>query len=406
MKRAAVSLVVVLTLVFAVPGGWPVSFARAQGVAPWTVAYYNSINLSGPIAYTTTVNAVGIPWTAQAPVPNVGPDFFSARWTSVQPLEAGTYRISTRADDGVRVYVNNQLLINEFHVSSGLTYSADFTVPAGQHTIVVEYYEGDGLAFLSFDLTRIGAEPPPTTGPTATVLAPRLNVRSAPRVVAGNVLTIVTQGQTYPIIGRNADSSWWQINANGVIGWVSGGWIQAQNAANVPITDGGTTPPGPGQFLVTARVNLNIRSGPSTAFPVVGWLPIGRSAQVFGRNANTTWWQVRYGNATGWVSARFAGLQAGVDPGQIPVTDGGAPGPGQPTQFNLVARLNLNIRSGPGVVYPVAGWLPIGGTAQIVGRSPSTGWWQIRYNNVTGWVSGTYTTLQPGTDINQIPITG
>jgi hypothetical protein len=51
------------------------------------------------------------------------------------------------------------------------------------------------------------------------VLAARLNVRDKPSVTTGRVLIVITSGATYPAIGRNADSTWFQINANGVIGW-------------------------------------------------------------------------------------------------------------------------------------------------------------------------------------------
>jgi uncharacterized protein YraI len=54
----------------------------------------------------------------------------------------------------------------------------------------------------------------------------------------------------------------------------------------------------------------------------------------------------------------------------------------------------------------VIGWLPAGRSAQVIGRNAEATWWQVRYNTVTGWVSGPYTTLQAGTDVNQIPITG
>jgi len=157
--------------------------------------------------------------------------------------------------------------------------------------------------------------------------------------------------------------------------------------------------------MATARVNLNIRSGPGISYGVVGWLPAGMSAQVIGRNAESTWWQIRTNTVTGWVSAPYTTLSPGADINQIPITQT-TPPPPQPGVYSLTANVNLNIRSGPAVIYPVVGWLPIGASAQIVGRSATTTWYQIRYNAVTGWVNGSYTTLQPGTDLNLIPITG
>jgi uncharacterized protein YraI len=401
MKRlfTVTTLLVVLSSVMF--PGFGVAPAAAQGDVIWTVEYFNNTTLTGAPAYTGQVNYVGFDWTAQAPVPGVVPDFFSARWTSVQTLAAGSYRINVHADDGVRVFLDGALVINEFHVASGLTYSYTFSVPAGQHVIVVEYYEGDGVAYLGYSLEQLGTVPTPSpTGATATVLAYVLNVRNAPSVATGAILTKINRGQTYPILGRNAAGTWWQINANGTVGWVSGGYVSVTNTQNVPITDG---TPAPTTYFITALVNLNIRSGPGLTYAVVGWLPINQQAQVIGRNAANRWWQIQYGSVTGWVSAPYTALQAGADVNLIPITDSGTP---VPTTYITTALVNLNIRSGPGLTYAVVGWLPINQQAQVIGRTATNRWWQVRYGGVTGWVSAPYTALQAGADVNLIPVTG
>ena len=420
------TLITVVLLLVSSLAGVAARPAEAQGGAVWTVEYYNNISLQGAPAYTTQSPNVGFNWTDTPLAPGVNADFFSARYTSAQPLNPGHYLIRTAADDGVRVWVAGALLIDRFHVSSGQWYTATFYTGGGQVPIVVEYYEGTGVAFLAFTIEGIAAPtptpppPPPTTPPSGamlTVLSYGLNVRNAPGVDIGTVITQIARGQTYPIIGRNADSSWWQItipafgqpNVHGITGWVSGAYVSAVNTQNVPITwTGPSTPvPPPSTITATANVNLNIRSGPGLSYGVIGWLPAGRSAQVIGRNAAATWWQVRYNTVTGWVSAPYTTLSPGADVNQIPITQPTPQPPTpQPGAYNLTANVNLNIRSGPAVVYPVVGWLPAGRSAQIIGRNAAASWYQIRYNAVTGWVSGPYTTLQAGTDVNQIPITG
>jgi N-acetylmuramoyl-L-alanine amidase len=67
------------------------------------------------------------------------------------------------------------------------------------------------------------------------VLTARLNVRSGPGL-SYDILTVIGFGETYPIVGRNADGSWWQLNVNGLIGWVSGALIAVNNEQQVPIT--------------------------------------------------------------------------------------------------------------------------------------------------------------------------
>jgi uncharacterized protein YraI len=370
--------------------------AAAQQAEIWTVEYFNSTNLVGAPVYTDQVASVGFNWTAGAPAPGVNADFFSARWTSVQSLAGGTYEIRTRADDGVRVFINNAIVINEFHTATNETYIHTFDVPAGQHVFRVEYYEGSGVAYLDFELIQVS---PTRDQPLATVLAGRLNVRENPRVVAGNVLTQVTQNETYLVVGRTPDSDWWQILVDGVTGWVSGRWVDVLNAGQVPITGGETPPPGTA-FTLTASYNLNVRNGPGTEYDVIEWLPFGESAPILGRNQANTWWQIRHDGVIGWVSAFFTFVPPELDVNDVPVTWTAAP------TDTLTTTGNLNIRSGPGIQFSVVGWIPAGQTAEIIGRNADNSWWQIQYGGVTGWISAVYTQLNTGVIVGDIPITG
>ncbi|MEW5941571.1 MAG: SH3 domain-containing protein, partial [Chloroflexota bacterium] len=57
---------------------------------------------------------------------------------------------------------------------------------------------------------------------------------------------------------------------------------------------------------VTANSNVNVRSGPSMDYDIVGQLPAGSSALVFGQNSDRTWWYIEFPNGSGqyaWVAA-------------------------------------------------------------------------------------------------------
>jgi uncharacterized protein YraI len=292
------------------------------GTAPWTAQYFSNPALSGVPVVTQTETNLSHDWGTGVPVSGVVADNFSARWTSLQTLTGGTYEISVGADDGVRVYVDNVLVINEFHTASSQTYKVTLPLSAGTHWFVVEYYESLGTARIDFRITLPGGVAPapvPATGPTITVLAARLNVRDKPSVTTGAVLTVITSGATYPAIGRNADSTWFQINANGVIGWVSGAFVRISNPQGLPVTDG-VAPPVATGYNVTARVNLNIRSGPGVMYARVSILPLRQTAEVIGRNAASTWWHIRWADVTGWVSAFYTDLTPGADLSRIPIT--------------------------------------------------------------------------------------
>ena len=55
-------------------------------------------------------------WGAEAPAAGVGADRFSVRWMgTLVPVESGTYTIATETDDGVRLWIDDQLAIDDWH---------------------------------------------------------------------------------------------------------------------------------------------------------------------------------------------------------------------------------------------------------------------------------------------------
>ncbi|MDZ4767589.1 MAG: PA14 domain-containing protein [Chloroflexota bacterium] len=301
------------------------------GGGAWTAQYYGNNSLQGDPAAIFTEAQVSHNWGATAPLVNIAPDNFSVRWSSVQNLSGGAYSLNVRADDGVRVYVNGVLTIDEWHAASGLTYSRALNLPSGANTFVVEYYEGTGDAFIDFNLTGAGSPVFPTQQPnvqpggvTATVTAFRLNVRNAPNSTTGGVITRISRFEQYPIIARTANNLWVQLNINGTLGWVNVRFVNiAPLGANIPVVGGGavSTSVAPGGNVVTATpFNVVIRQGASTANNRVGLLPVGGTAQVIGRSAANTWWQINYNGLVGWVSAQFAIISPTANIGTIPIT--------------------------------------------------------------------------------------
>jgi uncharacterized protein YgiM (DUF1202 family) len=86
------------------------------------------------------------------------------------------------------------------------------------------------------DSTTNPNTPQPVTA-YGTVTAYFLNVRTSPNPYLANVIAVISRFQTYTVIGRNADSSWWQISlGNGLTGWVRGDFFSVTNGQNVPVT--------------------------------------------------------------------------------------------------------------------------------------------------------------------------
>jgi PA14 domain len=59
---------------------------------------------------------------------------------------AGTYTFTVTADDGVRVYLDGTLVIDQWKDQPPTTYTASRSVSAGDHVLSVEYYEHTEVA--------------------------------------------------------------------------------------------------------------------------------------------------------------------------------------------------------------------------------------------------------------------
>ncbi len=112
--------------------------------------YFASNNLSGNVGLQRT-EAVNFNWGTAAPGAGVPADNFSVRWTgTVEASSTGSFTFQTNSDDGVRVYVNGTLVINNWTAHSAtLNTSAAIAMTANQrYSIVVEYQELTGSAVM------------------------------------------------------------------------------------------------------------------------------------------------------------------------------------------------------------------------------------------------------------------
>jgi heat shock protein HslJ len=69
--------------------------------------------------------------------------------------------------------------------------------------------------------------------------------------------------------------------------------------------------PAEGMPMAVAASNVNVRSGPSTSYPVYGVMPKGRSAEVVGKNQEGTWWALKVNlvpQEQGWVNAGYVNV--------------------------------------------------------------------------------------------------
>jgi len=112
----------------------------------WQAVYWNNPNLSGTPVLQRSENNLDYDWGYGSPDGVVPADNFSARWSRYIELAAGTYRFTATSDDGIRVSVNGNTIINKWYDHGVETYTADISLPAGDHLVVVEYYERTQMA--------------------------------------------------------------------------------------------------------------------------------------------------------------------------------------------------------------------------------------------------------------------
>jgi hypothetical protein len=116
-------------------------------VGSYAAEYYANPDLAGYRSAFRCEATIRNDWEGDGPnASGIGPDHFSVRWTGWQTLQAGTYTFTARADDGVRLWVDNELLIDQWRDQAETNYRVTRELAGGTHHIRMEYYERGGLA--------------------------------------------------------------------------------------------------------------------------------------------------------------------------------------------------------------------------------------------------------------------
>jgi glucose/arabinose dehydrogenase len=112
-----------------------------------SATYYDNMNFTGTMV-TRIDPTVDFVWGAGSPAATIGPDTFSVRWTGqVEPPSSGTYTFYTQSDDGVRLWVADQLIVNNWTNHAPTENSGTIALTAGQrYSIRMEFYENGGGA--------------------------------------------------------------------------------------------------------------------------------------------------------------------------------------------------------------------------------------------------------------------
>jgi hypothetical protein len=112
-----------------------------------TGLYFNNQDFTA-LMRTRTDATVNFNWGSGSPDPSIGADTFSARWIGrVQAATSETYTFSVVGDDGVRLWVNNKLIVDKWINQAPTEWSGAIALAAGtKYDVRLDYYENGGGA--------------------------------------------------------------------------------------------------------------------------------------------------------------------------------------------------------------------------------------------------------------------
>jgi N-acetylmuramoyl-L-alanine amidase len=119
---------------------------------------------------------------------------------------------------------------------------------------------------------------------------------------------------------------------------------------------------------------LNVRTGPGTGYAIKGQV---YSGQYYISSASSGgWWKIWYDGTEGWISGSYSAAVSGVSAVQV-TTD------------------VLNVRTGPGTGYAVAGQVTSGQRYFWTQYEGLNGWYKIYWRGGSYCVHGGYVTKVP-----------
>jgi hypothetical protein len=134
----------------------------------WLGSYFDVPTVSGVPVFQRGDPAIQFDWGTGSPRIDIPADNFSVRWWQhLNFSQGGPYRFRTVSDDGVRLWIDGQVIIDSW--SDGIwTREAVVNVTAGYHDVQLDYYEHTGEARVQFTIEFAPTTPVPTHTATAT----------------------------------------------------------------------------------------------------------------------------------------------------------------------------------------------------------------------------------------------
>lgn len=342
----------------------------------WLAQYYNNQILGGAPVHVRNESTIDLD-TAGSPVPQVTANNFSVRWTQDVPLDPGSYRFSATADDGVRLWVDGELVIDEWQNQAATTYTAVVNVSGTITPVRMEYYEDRGAAVAQLNWTQVSGAPPNPSPPSENSWR-------------GEYFNNTSLSGT-PVLVRN-DSG---INFDWGIASPAPNTI-SENRFSVRWSQ--TLNLEPGSYQLTFIADDGVRIWADGEQVINAWEVQARTrhSATINHDGGPLPIAVEYFENTGLAEARLEWSLVGTPPTN--------PAPGDVTA-TMTGAFYLNVRSGPGLAFEPFDVLTQDQTVPVIGRDDFAVWIEVVLpSGETGWVSSRYMTSD--TPFVDLPITG
>lgn len=119
--------------------------------------YFDNMNLNGPAPFIRQDTFIDFAWGSGSPDGSIPDNEFSAVWTgAVDIMTAGPFNFHTVSEDGVRLYVDGDLIIDRWVSRAVSEYCGYKKLGVGRHTLVLEYFHNQGNSEAHLYLTGPG----------------------------------------------------------------------------------------------------------------------------------------------------------------------------------------------------------------------------------------------------------
>jgi hypothetical protein len=129
--------------------------APAEQQDGWWAEFFSNTSLSGSPILTRNDKGIDFDWGTGSPDAGVPADDFSVRWTRTEWFDSSTYRFHARSDDGFRLWVGDQLVIDAWEDRQAGWMTRDLYISQGTYQVRAEYYEHMGGARVTLGWERL-----------------------------------------------------------------------------------------------------------------------------------------------------------------------------------------------------------------------------------------------------------